>query len=468
MDGNIGTLKKGFPSGMVSAMVDLSSIPMPPAYVWTILFYLVVIAVIYRYRKRFEWHGIVGLYRTKFGVKAMSSFGKPSDGEGAGNLLLNLTFPLVVASLLLLIPHAQRWIVLPDEVVSAALIVFIISTIVYLLTILFLRPLKLAGVHAIIIGFLGMVLITAMLVKGLYDLAFVPSAPPVISPVIPGVPILGMGITVPLVIGWLALFLVILVHEFSHGIVARAHNLPVKASGLMVFGPLGGAFVEPDEEKLKKSSRKTQLSVFAAGPFSNVLLAIVSWFVVMLLLVPLLSAFIASDGVVFEKVTKGYPAAAAGVTPGIVYDRVNNVTVSTYADFSATLEGLAPNDTVVLESSRSERAHVIVATSHPENASRGYLGVIQGVNLKEQSYRPLYDVLYWFVELFTWTFLLSLGIGLANLLPLGPVDGGRMLQVVSEKWFGEKVGKSIWTKITIIVIVVLAILLIVPFLKAIF
>ena len=35
-------------------------------------------------------------------------------------------------------------------------------------------------------------------------------------------------------------------------------------------------------------------------------------------------------------------------------------------------------------------------------------------------------ILNWIMKLFFWLYAISLGVGLFNLLPLGPVDGGRM------------------------------------------
>src|SRR3990167_2560314 len=92
--------------------------------------------------------------------------------------------------------------------------------------------------------------------------------------VIPGFPIAGTGIVFPLVTGWIVLFVIILVHELSHGIVASAHKIKIKNSGIAFFGPILGAFVEPDEKELAKKKHWIQHSVFAAGAFSNFLTVI--------------------------------------------------------------------------------------------------------------------------------------------------------------------------------------------------
>ena len=42
--------------------------------------------------------------------------------------------------------------------------------------------------------------------------------------------------------------------------------------------------------------------------------------------------------------------------------------------------------------------------------------------------------LIWFYGFLYWLYLLNLGIGLFNLVPLGPIDGGRMLLVALKKF----------------------------------
>lgn len=368
------------------------------------LFYSLLIWLIYLNRGKFDWQArFIGLYRTKVGIKLMERISRHE------------------------------------------------------------KLIRFLGYVGIYVGFAGMLFILAMLGQGVYNLVFVPEAPPVVAPVIPGVTIPGLGITVPLVIGWIALFLVILVHEFSHGVVSKAHKIPVKSSGLMVFGPIGGAFVEPEEKKLRKAKPKVQLSIFAAGPFSNVLLALLMALILQLLLTPLLFSFVAFNGVLFSQVTPGSPAAAAGVQEGVVYDVVGNRSVNTSDQFLAAIDGLEPGDELLLASSSTGEQALVTAGTHPQDPEQGYLGVLFGTNLKDPSLEWLFHVVGWLAELATWTFILSLGIGLANLLPLGPVDGGRMLQVALQRFFKKEQADQVWKRISLLVLLLILLLLIVPF-----
>lgn len=46
------------------------------------------------------------------------------------------------------------------------------------------------------------------------------------------------------------------------------------------------------------------------------------------------------------------------------------------------------------------------------------------------------------IELFNWVFILNMGIGLFNLLPLKPLDGGHMLEVLLSYKFHEQMVKQ--------------------------
>lgn len=84
-----------------------------------------------------------------------------------------------------------------------------------------------------------------------------------VAPVVP-------GITLPLAEGLVAMAIVVAVHELAHGVLARIERIPVSSSGLLLFGFLPiGAFVEPDEGKLKKASAWKKRRVLIAGSTSN-------------------------------------------------------------------------------------------------------------------------------------------------------------------------------------------------------
>jgi membrane-associated protease RseP (regulator of RpoE activity) len=130
-----------------------------------------------------------------------------------------------------------------------------------------------------------------------------------------------------------------------------------------------------------------------------------------------------------------------------------------------------------------DKNYTLIAVSHPNNASRGYLGVLNlqstSQNKRGVAYKILHVIgpldmvlkqppLVIFQENFLfWFYLLNLGLGLANLLPLGPVDGGRMYQRLMLRVFGKKRGHKVWYQTALVVLVILLISLFIPILRSI-
>src|SRR3989344_461261 len=373
---------------------------------YILIFYALVAIVIYLNRSKFEFHAkFIGLYRTKIGVPLMNALGKRYE-----------------------------------------------------------KIIRVLGYIGVPLGFIGMAVILFFIAQGVFNLFFVPNAPPTVSPVLPGLPIPGTGITVPLIEGLLALFFVVVIHEFSHGLVARSHNLPIKSSGFAFFGPLPGAFVEPDEKKLKKQRNLVQLSVFAAGPFSNILTAALVLLIFLFIMDPIAAQAITPEGVIFTKIVEGAPAAIAGIPQGTMITEVNGNAVNSTQTFFIAMQDIQPGQNITIA---GPDAHYGVMTAqHPLNASRAYLGIEVKTQFRNEKAFSVQSFL-WITTLLNWIFILSLGLGLANLLPLGPVDGGRMFHIVMLQWFGEQHGNRVWMNVSMVLLYVLLLLLLIPVFKAI-
>jgi len=325
---------------------------------------------------------------------------------------------------------------------------------------------KLMGYIGIGIGFVGMIFISYTLIKNLYDVSFVPGAVSAVTPALPGVKIPGSPIFIPLIAGWIALFIVTVVHEFSHGIVASSHGLKIKSSGVAFFGPIMGAFVEPDEKTMARKSDVVKYSIFAAGPFSNIILTVVALVVIMLVASPLLSVMTLPAGFSFQGVTSGLPAEAAGIKPEMVFTSVNGVGVTNESYFIEVMDATKPGDKVVIGT--AERSYEITTAVHPEKEGKGFVGVTGvGTHFRLKHDNIITKIAYWilqqFGELMWLVFLLSSGIGIVNLLPLGPIDGGRMLQESLVKIKGKKQGIHIWKGVSLFFLIVLLLNVFLPF-----
>lgn len=437
-------------------------------YWLTFLFYGGLIALIILFRRKFEWHGIIGLYKTKIGIGLMKRIAENRTPERIklGERIITVLFPLILLLVATLLIHF--FVSLPEMLNFGFSMLLLGLLVLYVATLLVLRPIELASRHGVIVGFLGMAAILIVFAKASYDLIFRPEAPPAVSPVLPGTTIPGIGIKIPLVAGWLALFIVIVIHEFSHGVVAKAFKIRVKSSGLLLFGPIGGAFVEPDEKVVPKRPKRQQLGIFAAGPYSNLLTGPV-FLVIVIGLSFLASPLLTSTGVTFGGIQEGSGAAEAGVEPGVTYDTLDGEPIPDIVAFTEALEDVEPGDQVTLASSEAGNSHDVTLGPHPEDSSKAYMGVLQPSTAFAHDtlfHKALHAVIEFFSSTFFWVFNLSLGLGLANLLPLGPVDGGRMFHLASEHYFGKKRGRTILYRVSVIVLAVLIILFTAPIIKS--
>ncbi|ADC65242.1 peptidase M50 [Ferroglobus placidus DSM 10642] len=83
----------------------------------------------------------------------------------------------------------------------------------------------------------------------------------------------GVNQFIPLIWGAIGLLVTLIVHEFSHGILALVEKIRVKSVGvLLLLLPIGG-FAEPDEEELKKAETSKKIRVFASGITGNFIVA---------------------------------------------------------------------------------------------------------------------------------------------------------------------------------------------------
>lgn len=332
------------------------------------------------------------------------------------------------------------------------------------------RSLKVISFIGIIVGFVGMIFISYELIGNTVKLFTSPDSVPGIKPVMP---FAAKGVFfVPFLYWIISIFVIAIVHEFSHGMVSRAYNIPVKSSGFAFLGvvvPLiPAAFVEPDEKKLVKKSAIAQLSVFVAGPFSNIVCAGLLFLFVLFVINPVASSMLDFNGVKLVSLSAGGPAEKAGFVSGELIESVNNVSIKTVEAFTAVLSKKLPGDVLKVKTNVTER--LVVLQQNPAIASKSFLGVSvsQGTQIKGEFKERFGNggvaFIVWFFGLIYWLLLLNLGIGLFNLLPIGPVDGGRMLLLVLQK-ANPKNGVFAWKMISLFFMLLILGNLIVGFVK---
>lgn len=289
----------------------------------------------------------------------------------------------------------------------------------------------------IVVAFAAMMLISWVLVSSLPSVFETPS----VSIIIPGVDIPGSQIYVPFVYGLIALATVLIVHEFSHGIQAVCEKIPIKSIGLLLFAILPGAFVEPDEDKLKSAKKISKLRIYAAGSIANISLAIIA-----ILLVSLVSMgiphYFQEDGIAIDRVVPD--SSSDGILKeGMVLQSIDGHKINDSASYVNIIKSFKPGDNVTVQTDQG--SYSVVLGKNPNNESVGFFGIQANKHffLSDDSLGPLPWILFELLELFNWVFMLNMGIGLFNLLPLKPLDGGYMLEILLSYKFPEKTVKPV-------------------------
>ncbi|MDG6929030.1 MAG: site-2 protease family protein [Nitrososphaerota archaeon] len=329
--------------------------------------------------------------------------------------------------------------------------------------------------------------------------SFVRSLGPAVNILLPGInPIL------PFFYGWVALFAAMIVHEASHGIVARAHGLTVKDSGLLFFliVPIG-AFVEVDEKEMQKTEPRVASRVLAAGVGSNILAALL--FLVLLLgVVSTFAPVTAYGGVGIAGVVPGSPAALAGLQPGQVIVSINGTAMTNITELGRYLAAAGPGDAAAVTYAYGSSTHTAVLTlgASKANASVGYMGIdatndpaavlqnyLSAWSKNPTAYIPPPTIFGSYIpfsqsmavfyasplgalagplaNLLYWLWFVNFNLALFNALPIYPFDGGiafrHLMRAVSHRGWDDTAVRVPTLMVTAVMVALIATMLVLPY-----
>ncbi len=249
------------------------------------------------------------------------------------------------------------------------------------------------------------------------------------SPLIPGIT---MGLVDTLYV-FFAIGVAAFFHEMSHAYVARAVKVKVKDAGIALFLFIPAAFVEPDEEELKKASLKDRILVYSAGVGANLILAAI-FLGLLVQAAPQLEA-----GVQIINVTTNSPAWQAGLRPGMVIVGVNGTPISNIYELNNAFKSLDVHNT---SKNVSIQLTVLLQNGEKTNITITKPAGVKliGIYIKQVYH---YEIL---VALLKALYIINFSLALINAAPLaiplpGGVlytDGAQILRDFLEPKLGEK------------------------------
>jgi membrane-associated protease RseP (regulator of RpoE activity) len=346
-----------------------------------------------------------------------------------------------------------------------------------------------------------------LIVSSLFALLSNPAVGQVARNLGPGSILLLPGINpiLPIVYGWVAIVCAIVIHEGAHGVVARSAGLKVKSSGLLFFLIIPiGAFVDVDEEQLKKARPRASLRVMAAGVGGNIAVAVVCLIGVLVIvgsLTPVIS------GVYVSSVNQGMPAQAAGLLPKDVLISIDNVRIYNTTDLRTFLDNKTAGDIVQVIVDRGDKWQTQYSTfvNLTVSDNRTVMGISVGDLMTEErlknyqtftpervsmylvpptlasglvpfsdSLSPFYSSSFgsnWgiYANGLFWLWFVNFNLAIFNALPIYPLDGGRMFNIALKGVAGRKVSErtiSLATyAVTAACVIIVILITLVPFIS---
>lgn len=314
----------------------------------------------------------------------------------------------------------------------------------------------------IVISVIFMVIMAITLV---YSLTMITTTPSV-SLLLPGVDVPGSPIFIPFFYGFVALATVIIVHEFSHGILARVENVSLKSIGLLLFAILPGAFVEPDDEGMENLSKPGKLRIYAAGSMGNLSLAAIALVLMMVCSAFIVPACFHEDGIEIDRIVSGSPAEGY-LKSGMVIKSINNHSITDSESYVNSVSYLKPNSIVTVGTDQGNIE--FKGSVNPNNKSLGYMGVQAQKHYSlndgfdNQPFSPIMWILIQLPQLFMWIALLNFAVGTFNLLPMKPLDGGHIFETLLSYVCSDMILKSIVTFVSYLMAMIIIISLVYSF-----
>lgn len=268
----------------------------------------------------------------------------------------------------------------------------------------------------------------------------------------------GTGIFIPFWQALIAIIVLLVPHEFAHGVLTRCHKIKLKSAGVLTAGPIPiGAFVEPDNKEMEKHESKSRMRIYAAGSFTNLVVSMITLLLLIWVVAPMMNSITESSGMVITNVVDGTPAHGV-LEKGFVITEINGMKTLDTDSFYAAVSGIKPGQSITFVTTNG--TFVITLAEHPENASKGYIGIDlnEKFEIKEEyrnEYKMQADTILFLTPTLFWIFFLSFNIALVNLLPIVPFDGGKMFEEFMKEFNVSKRRKDMLLKIVIAIIVML-------------
>ncbi|MCA9497149.1 MAG: site-2 protease family protein [Nanoarchaeota archaeon] len=301
--------------------------------------------------------------------------------------------------------------------------------------------------------------------------------------------IAGIPVVAPPFFEWfIALMILVIVHEFAHGVIAERFKIKIKSSGFAFMGLIApllpAAFVEPDEKYLKKAKWWQQIAVFGAGSTSNFIFGGLFLLIFFFVANPFMYETTQLESISFTSVMNESSLKNYGIESGEII-ALNYEPISNFDFIVGNGMGPGMSDLIIIPDFYNfTKNQTILLTINTNNLVSIY--EIQTFQLEEYGNKSMIgisgfqpnletkdDYLYlggfpkFFQGLIFWIALLNIGIGLMNLLPIWITDGGQIAKTLLANFIrNEKIVISILNWISLLSLIMIIFIMFPALLKS--
>jgi len=317
----------------------------------------------------------------------------------------------------------------------------------------------------------------------------------------------GLNPYLPILEGWIALVITIIIHEAGHGIVARVYGAKVESTGIVLFiGIPIGAFVNIERDELNKLSIKNKSAILTAGPMNNVILAVISLLCLFLITASLTVVGPINPnmhGLMITNINQGSLAESIGLTKGSIIQQVGDSQIRSAVDLNNNLgTNLGKTIDITLLDDKGQKIVRQAKLPPVREPGKGILGVsITEVSDPQQvldkynslfvtnplailapptvapggiPYSPVMQDKYTSpvfgqnfalpANIFFWLWFINFNVAIFNALPIGPLDGGQLYNTIIDKKTEKRKGilKQSSKILTYAMIILVALTFVVP------
>lgn len=240
----------------------------------------------------------------------------------------------------------------------------------------------------------------------------------------------------------IALAILAIVHEFAHGVIAQRFKVKIKSSGFAFLGILApilpAAFVEPDQKEMSKKPKWQQISILGAGSASNFLFGFFFLLLWVFLALPLVENTQQISQINFNSVMNQSQLNNYNISSGsiISFNNLNNP-----EEILSEFSNVSSNSSYQISIQSADQIKTFqVQPFFDETINRSLIGI---TNLEleftpKKNFSWLGSIPLKVERLLFWLWVLNIGIGFMNLLPLWITDGGQIIRLLFRYKLNEK------------------------------